>query len=346
MPALRRPSGSRLASTTYRAGFYGFSQRDDQTFGLTFNDGSNPALAERETPRGSLAALFVQDTFKATSWLTVTGGVRQTRFSGVLVETATSPRVGLAVRVPSLGWTIRGFYGRFYQAPPLLTVSGPLLAFVTDQSLALIPLHGERDQEYQVGVMVPLGGWTLDADVFRTRATNYFDHNNVGNSNVFFPLTIDAALIRGAELTIRSPRVWRVAQLHVAYANQIAEGMGTVSGGLTDFSPPAGAFLLDHDQRHTLSAGVNASFPHSVSAGATVYYGSGFPNDGGPARLAGQKTLDLMVSKGLGEKLSLSLTALNVTNRHLLLDNSLTFGGAHFNNPREVFAEVRYRFHY
>jgi hypothetical protein len=41
-----------------------------------------------------------------------------------------------------------------------------------------------------------------------------------------------------------------------------------------------------------------------------------------------------------------SVTALNVTNRHLLIDNSLTFGGTHYNHPREVYAELRYRFHY
>jgi hypothetical protein len=29
-----------------------------------------------------------------------------------------------------------------------------------------------------------------------------------------------------------------------------------------------------------------------------------------------------------------------------MLDDSLTFGGFHFNNPREVFVELRYRFHY
>jgi len=28
------------------------------------------------------------------------------------------------------------------------------------------------------------------------------------------------------------------------------------------------------------------------------------------------------------------------------LDNSLTFGGFHWNSPREIYAEVRYRFHY
>jgi hypothetical protein len=30
----------------------------------------------------------------------------------------------------------------------------------------------------------------------------------------------------------------------------------------------------------------------------------------------------------------------------VLLDNSFTFGGTHFNNPREIFVQLRYRFHY
>ena len=44
------------------------------------------------------------------------------------------------------------------------------------------------------------------------------------NSNMFFPLTIDGALIRGWELTLRSPRIHRRAQLYVTYSNQIATG--------------------------------------------------------------------------------------------------------------------------
>jgi hypothetical protein len=52
------------------------------------------------------------------------------------------------------------------------------------------------------------------------------------------------------------------------------------------------------------------------------------------------------VGKSLGERLSAAINALNVTNSHLLIDNSNTFGGFHFNNPREVYAELRYRFHY
>ena len=42
----------------------------------------------------------------------------------------------------------------------------------------------------------------------------------------------------------------------------------------------------------------------------------------------------------------MSLTALNVANRRVLLDNSLTFGGTHYINPRQVYGELRYRFHF
>jgi outer membrane receptor protein involved in Fe transport len=39
-----------------------------------------------------------------------------------------------------------------------------------------------------------------------------------------------------------------------------------------------------------------------------------------------------------------SINAINVGNTRVLLDNSLTFGGFHYNDPRQIYAEVRYRF--
>jgi outer membrane receptor protein involved in Fe transport len=82
-----------------------------------------------------------------------------------------------------------------------------------------------------------------------------------------------------------------------------------------------------------------------------VYYGSGFANafPGQPYPgdyLPQHTTFDLTLGKQFGERFSASVTALNVANRRVLLDNSVTFGGFHWNNPREVFVEVRYRFHY
>jgi outer membrane cobalamin receptor len=328
------------------AGFYGFHQQDDQLFALTFNDGSNPNLSQREQPSGNLIAVFVQDKFNVTPWLTLTGGVRQTHFSGAISEDATSPRVGASVQIPSVNAVVRGFYGRFYQGPPLITASGPLLDFVTAQNLGFIPLKGERDEEYQVGVTVPIQGWTADADRFQTRATNFFDHNPVGNSNVFFPITIDGALIRGTEVTLRSPRTWPFGQVHLAYSYQTAQGRGSISGGLTNFSSGGGYFPLDHDQRQTFSTGWDGRLPQQMFAAVNVYYGSGFTDSGGPAHLPGHTTVNVSLGNSLNGKVSLAVTALNVANSHLLIDNSLTFGGTHFNNPREVYGELRYRFHY
>ncbi len=116
----------------------------------------------------------------------------------------------------------------------------------------------------------------LDADNFRTNVRNFFDHDNIGESNIFFPLTISQAVIRGWELTLRSPRIAHRAQIHLAYSNQIAEGSGTITGGLTDFSFDPGLSPLDHDQRNTLNVGGDVTLPWRSFASTNVYYGSGF----------------------------------------------------------------------
>jgi len=339
------------AHNNLRTGFYGFAQQDSQRFGLIYNDNSAPNLdpPDIERPSGSLIAPYIEDQLKVTSWLTLNAGIRQTHFSGVLAENATNSSVGASVRVPRLKWVFRGFYGHFYQAPPLLTASGPLLQFVTNQDLGFVPLHGERDEEHQFGVTIPFRGWTIDADNFLTRAKNFFDHNSLNNSDVFFPVTIQGARINGWELTVRSPRIANRAQAYLTYSNQLALGFGNVNGGLTDFSFGKGFGLLDHDQRNTLHAGGTYTLPWRAYASTDVYYGSGFTN-GDPTipgdHLQPHTTFDLSFGKNLGESFSLSVQALNSANRRILLDNSFTFGGTHYLNPRELVLQIRYRFHY
>jgi outer membrane cobalamin receptor len=335
-----------VAKNNLQVGLYSFYQRDNEFFGVTFSDGSSSPVADTEHPSGNLLAFFLNDKFQVTPWLTLMAGMRPTRFSGGVTETAISPRFGAALTVPHLNWTFRAFYGHYYQAPPLITVSGPLLQLCNANNCGFIRLNGERDEERQFGVTIPFHGWTLDADNFKTNATNFFDHNNIGESNLFFPITIARATIRGWELTLRSPRIAHRGQIHLAYSNQIAEGALPITGGLTNFAPPTPLFLLDHDQRNTLNVGGDVSLPWRSFASTNVYYGSGFTDSGGPAHLPQHTTFDLTFGKDFGERISASVSALNVANRHLLLDNSLTFGGFHWNNPREIYVEMRYRFHY
>ncbi len=335
-----------------RAGITGFAEQAGESFGLSYNDGSGmPSIMDKEHPTGGLGALFAEDQFKVTSWLTLNGGLRQTHFSGGVVENATDPRVGGSLRVPKLNWVLRGFYGHFYQAPPIITISGPLLAYITNvQQLGFVPLHGERDEEHQYGVTIPFRGWTVDADTFLTRAKNFFDHNNLNNSNVFFPITIQGARINAWELTLRSPQIYKRGQIYLTYSNQLGLGLGNINGGLTDFSFGNGSGYLDHDQRNTLHCGGNVRLPWRAYASSDVYYASGFTNgntqSGADSHLQPHTTFDLTVGKDFGERFAVSLTGLNVANRRVLLDNSFTFGGTHYNNPREIYVQMRYRFHY
>lgn len=352
---------SETARNTVQAGVYSFGQHDRYRFGAEFNDGSGrSSFLIPDSAVGGVVEEFVSDNLKAASWLTVIAGVRATQFRGQVSENDIDPRFGLAVRVPRLGWVLRGFYGRFYQPPPLLTVSGPVVQFAAASDTAFKPLAGERDEESQFGVQIPWRGWLLDADTFRTRINNFLDHANVGDSSIYYPVTIDGALVRAWEVTVRSPTLLRLGQAHLAYSNQIAEQRGNITGGLV--CAPAGdpacnhgfAYTpVDHDQRNTLSVGFNASLPRETTASANFSYGSGFHN-GNPdpatpyagAYLPFSASLDLSAGKQLSDALSISVSATNVTGRRVLLDNSLTFGGFHYNDPREIFGEVHYRFRF
>jgi hypothetical protein len=361
-----------IKNNDIQVGVYGFAQHQSNYFNNVFT-GCAPDCenygASSAAVTGGLIEEFVSDRFKVTSWLTLIAGLRESHFStpGVgtepgVVENAIDPRLGVALRVPRLNWVFHGFYGHFYQAPPLLTATGPLLNLATSQVLTFAPLRGERDVEYQFGVSIPFHGWVLEEDTFNTRAKNWLDHNNIGESNIFWPITWTAALIQGWETTLRSPRIWRRAQVHLAFSNQIAQATAPITGGLICpasmesscplFIPP-GYSPVDHDQRNTLNVGVNSTLPWQAFASTNVYYGSGFTNGDPDAQypgnyLPGHTTFDISLGKSLGEsgKYRISVTALNVGNRHVLLDNSLTFGGFHYNDPRQIYGEFRWRFHY
>lgn len=329
-----------------RAGVYGFAQQDDELFSLIATDGSATAVKQSTRPGGDLEAIFAEEQFRAADWLTLTGGVRLTHFGGLVSENAASPRLGAAITLPQIHWVLSGFYGRYYQAPPLTTVRGPLETFAVNQGFGFLPLRGERDEQYQVALTIPAHGWSLGFDGFRTNARNFFDHDALGNSNLFLPLTISSARIYGVESTVHSPRVGRW-QGFLTYSHQFIQGRGGVTGGLTDFSPPADEFFfLDHDQRDTLNLGASGALPWHMQISGSVEYGSGFLDGDGPSHLPAHAVVNLTATKSFGERLTVGVTALNVGDHRFLLDNSNTFGGTHFGDPRQIYASLRWRFHY
>lgn len=332
--------------SSLRAGIYAFAQQDETTLALADSDAGLAPFEQANSPHGQVEAGFVDEQWKVVSWWQLNGGVRFTRFVGSLGEHAWDPRISTAFTIPRIGLVLRGSYSRYYQAPPLDSISGQVLVFAQQQQLGFLPLHGERDEQYDVGVVLPFRGWTASIDNFRTAARNFFDHDAIGNSNLFFPLTIDRARIRGWEANVHSPELLHRLHAHLIYSNQQAEGFGTVTGGLTDFSPPAGGFYLDHDQRNSLTAGADGRLPYRFSGSFDVVYGSGFLNGNGPDHLPSYRTFDLALARDLGEHVTLRGMVTNLADKRYQVDLSNTFGGSHVGDPRMITAELRYRFHF
>ncbi len=349
---------TQIANHTVQTGFYSFGQHDSYVFGSVFNNGSYQNFLIHDGAAAGLTEEYISDNYKMTRWLTVIAGLRASQFTGNITEIENDPRFGIAVQIPKLDWVFRAFYGRYYQPPPLLTASGPLLGYANSTNTSFLPLHGERDEEHQFGVQIPFRGWLLDADNFETRANDFLDHSNVGESNIFFPISIDGALIQGWELTIHSPTLWHFGQAHLAYSNQLAQQRGAITGGLVCVPITApecdsgfNYIPLDHDQRNTLNAGMDATLPGHAYGSVNLYYGSGFYNGDPNAEYPGEylphdTNLSLALGKTFRKNTTVSVNMTNVTNHRVLLDNSLTFGGFHYNAPREFYGEVHYRFHY
>ena len=346
-----------------QAGLYSFGQHQSNYFENNYTDGTPNVPSSSIGVNGGLVSEFINDKFKVTPWFTLIAGLRETQFDATISEHASDPRLGAALRVPRLNWVLSGFYGYYYQAPPLSTATGPLLDLANGQNFTFAPLHDERDIQWQYGVTIPYRNWTLSANNYETRAKNWLDHNNIGESNIFWPITWSSALIQGWSLTLRSPNVFNHGQFHLAYANQIAQATSPITGGLICPAPvtsacpldiPPGLAPVDHDQRNTLNVGFNGILPWKTYASTNVYYGSGFTNglDGTPQAqypgpyLPSHTTFDFAIGKTFAEKFTISANSVNVANRRVQLDNSLTFGGFHWNDPRQIYGEFRYRFNY
>jgi outer membrane receptor protein involved in Fe transport len=327
-----------------RVGLEVWGQRDNTLFGLTANPGTQ-FLQQQELHWANTDSVFVEDQYRPTSWLTLDGGIRLIHYGGLTSENAASPRLGGGIRIPHLDWIVRGYYSYYYQPPPLDSLSGPLLQFALQQGFGFTPLPGERDIQRDFGLTVPVGGWMVDLDNYHTNARNFLDHDEVGNSGIFIPLTDLAAVIDGNEISLRSPQVWGHARLRFVYANAVGKGLGPITGGLIEFAPTR-YFYLDHDQRNTFSGVLSLQLPRRFWATPVVSFGSGFVNGNGPAHLPPHTTADLALGRNFGENWSFSLDSTNLLNSRYLLDTSNTFGGTHTVNPRQIYAELRYRFHY
>ncbi len=104
-----------------QAGVYGFFQHQHNYFNNVYTDGTPNVPSSSIGVNGGVVSEFINDKFKITPWFTLIAGLRLTQFNASISENATDPRFGAALKIPRLNWVVNGFYGYYYQAPPLAT---------------------------------------------------------------------------------------------------------------------------------------------------------------------------------------------------------------------------------
>jgi len=52
------------------------------------------------------------------------------------------------------------------------------------------------------------------------------------------------------------------------------------------------------------------------------------------------------IGKSIGERLSVTVSRLNISNSRFLFGSHSSFAGTHYNEPRKIIGSIRYRFRF
>ena len=379
-----------LASASHSAGRHLFkvgaeaarlSLRERFSFGVTDENGGDftrEVIAftpddpfvfdDRASP--TLAAVFVQNSFRPIDNVTLDLGVRFDWSRLLVASSQVSPRIGVAYNVDRTGTTARASFGRFFQPPQsenLLLASSEqafeLSPFAGDAGSGGAPLEPERQSALEVAVDQPLGAYVrLDVAYWRRWVRHVADPNVFLGTTIVFPNSVARGWASGIDLRVDVPRHNGWAGF-VSYGNSRVEQAGPITGGLfleDEVAEIAGGerFTPDHDQRNTGAAGVSF-VAGGTSAAVNVRYESGTPLqldeedlealedrpgaelvDFARGRVRPRKSVDVVFSQQLRRigrtHLSLRFALLNATAERWAYNFGNPFSGTHFGPGRTV----------
>jgi outer membrane receptor protein involved in Fe transport len=334
-------------------------------------------FADRATPR--FWSFYGQDAWRASSRLTVSGGVRYDRTRQLLERSQWSPRLGGALRLGT-STLLRAAVSRFYQPPQpenLLLSSSPearvLSAISVGDAVGGADLEPERQWGTEVGIDQPLGRFVrLDAAYWQRWVSDASDPNVFAGTTIIFPNAVAKGRARGVDVRIEMPRQrgWS------GYANVAAARVvqtGPITGGLfleddVEELGPGVDFFPDHDQRVTAGGGFTWGHAPSGSAvSVALRYETGTPvqrdddDEDDLVEAPGAETVDFArgrvkartvvsllatypVLRAGGTSVVAGLQVLNLFDRAYAYNFGNPFSGTHFGAPRTVAFTLRVRF--
>lgn len=304
--------------------------------------------------KGSDAGVFFQIEWHPLEWTSFELGVRadQHRAPDAPLQHQTSPRVRWNLFLDEEN-TLYLYYGRLFMPT---NIEG-LRSIAATVSRALEPTMPERDDFYEaVYTHVFAFGARVKAAGFFKQSTPGIDDQTIGSSAIRTPVNIERVKTTGLEagLSYSSPETPFSFFLNTALTH--AYGSGRITGGFLDIESDGAATDLDHDERLSVSLGLNYQKQRwFVNVSAT--YGSGLTN-GNPEGLTYKTGLfdfngpmhttpDWVMNAGAGRTVSLSgggttefsIFVSNILDHHYPLKGTY-FSGASWSERRNVVVKL------
>lgn len=292
--------------------------------------GQAPVLSVHRS--GYYAALYGQDTWKRGR-MTLNYGLRGDWYSQVesiglpVYAFQLSPRINFAYRFDRKT-DGRASFDRLFNTPPL--AQGAIVG---------APIQPETLSQYDIGVDHQLG----HSQSFGA-AYYYKDIRNQVDTGLLVP-GVDVGLYSAVNF-----QVGAVHGIELSYDISPPKGVGwdgyvnysystAAPNGLDNTGAPAPTYN-DHDQRHSLGAGLAYTWRSGAAIATTVEYGSGlassivYPN--GPRTQRYQIDLHLTSGNALFHNLAVTLDVQNLTDQSTVINFQSGFSGTRFMQGRTI----------
>ena len=244
-------------------------------------DGNGQSGPASDSPlKGNDQAAYVQSVMQPSEKVEFRVGVRYDRHSHPLsatqdtVETQFSPRFRLSI-FPDAANSIWFYYGR--QFIPTNTEDLRSITVAANGGEVTSPTVPERDDFFEIGLTHRFpAGIVLKLSGYRKNSSPGIDDTQLPGSAITTDVNIEQVRITGLEAVLElRPSGPFSGYLNLALTH--AYGIGAITGGFLNETPPAQPFDLDHDQRLSAVAGLTFSAKRLLLT-ATGIYGSGLVN--------------------------------------------------------------------
>lgn len=235
----------------------------------------NPGPSVTTNPKGSDFGVFTQGDWHPVKPVRFEFGVRYDQHISpyVKLQKQYSPRLKLNLYADDFN-SLYLYYGKLF----IPTNIEGLRNIASNVSTSQIPTIPERSDFYEIAYIRNFKfGLKSKIDFFYKYSSPGLDDQTVGTSAIKTPVNIEIVKTTGIKLALSytHPKIPISAYLNAALIH--AYGQGAVTGGFLDIDKDGNGTDLDHDQRLSITLGLNYQ-PKKWFINLTSTYGSGLTN--------------------------------------------------------------------